>query len=1000
MVPRIRRAALLIALLCCAAPPAAHAQDDAAEELPILEGPRLLTYVEADYPEALQAAGVEGDVEVLVELDEAGKVTYVEVLTGLDPVLDEAALAAVRAMTFTPARTAAGPVSIAFPFTYAFKLPEADAPAEAPAAARPAPAKADAPPGDVDPAELPIVQGPQILTYVEAPYPPEAEAAGVEGTVVLMITLTAEGAVEDAVVTRPAGNGFDEAALEAVRAMTFSPAMTEAGPVGVVFEFSYAFTLTPETPAEELPKPVNVVGQVKEMGTREGLEGVIVRLEGTDQSTTTDKDGRFELRGVPAGMQMVRVVSPDHVAFAEAVEVVQGELTEATLWLRALTYRENEAVGYYERERVEVTRRTLSIEEVKRIPGTFGDPVKVIQTLPGAARSPFGTGLLIIRGANPEDTAVYVDGIRIPIVYHLTGTTSVLSPEVVESVDYLPGGYGVQYGRSQAGTVNVNSKESVDRDKFVWQTDILDTQLWYQGNLGKKKNHGLMVGARRSYIDLFIPLFTRNLDFRVRPVYWDYQLKYIPKLGEDDDFSIFVYGFQDIIRVSTPDDVAQGTDPDTQGDLRTTYQSHRIVAHYAHRFSDKLDIDIRPSIGVDVTDLGLGSDFGLFNWNVIAQVRGEVSWRPTPFFELQPGVDFIGGPYFFRFQSPVSFADLDDPLADRDPVGFDGRGTAWSTAPYVKTIWRPLKDRDQWLINVGLRFDSTAYVVAGGITDGIDVPPTIITSWDPRFATRLRVWEKGDQSFVLKASTGLYSQPPQPFESIGLGVSAQLLAERSWNTSFGFEHAITPAVNWNVEGFYRQMDRLVSFNDAFTGFGTQPFTNAGQGYAAGFEVMVRHNPVNKFFGWLSYTFSRSFRRDNPDAPYFPFDFDQPHIFSAQGGYRLPFDIGLSAQVQIVSGNPDTAFNAGVYDVDGDFYNGFRIGPGNGERLPTFVQTSFRIDKTWTFRTWQLDTYVDFINAIRGVNPETTAYSYDFAERAYVRGLPFIPNIGFEVRFFP
>ena len=53
------------------------------------------------------------------------------------------------------------------------------------------------------------------------------------------------------------------------------------------------------------------------------------------------------------------------------------------------------------------------MEEIRRVPGTFGDPVRVIQNLPGAARSPFGTGALVIRGANPEDSAVYVDGIRI-----------------------------------------------------------------------------------------------------------------------------------------------------------------------------------------------------------------------------------------------------------------------------------------------------------------------------------------------------------------------------------------------------------------------------------------------------------------------------------------------------------------------------------------------------------------------------------------------------------
>jgi len=62
---------------------------------------------------------------------------------------------------------------------------------------------------------------------------------------------------------------------------------------------------------------------------------------------------------------------------------------------------------------------TLTMAEVRRVPGTFGDPVRVIQSLPGAARAPFGTGLLVLRGANPEDSNVYVDGVEVPLVYHL-----------------------------------------------------------------------------------------------------------------------------------------------------------------------------------------------------------------------------------------------------------------------------------------------------------------------------------------------------------------------------------------------------------------------------------------------------------------------------------------------------------------------------------------------------------------------------------------------------
>jgi hypothetical protein len=178
--------------------------------------------------------------------------------------------------------------------------------------------------------------------------------------------------------------------------------------------------------------------------------------------------------------------------------------------------------------------------------------------------------------------------------------------------------------------------------------------------------------------------------------------------------------------------------------------------------------------------------------------------------------------------------------------------------------------------------------------------------------------------------------------------------------------------------------------------------------------MARHDPVGRLFGWVSYTLSHASRLDpyaceatEPEdrllgtgGCWTLFDFDQTHIFSAQAGYDLPFDLGVSLQVQYVTGNPSSEYDTGIYDVDSDTYNPFQVGANNGERLPPYFQTSVRIDKLWTLRKWQLDTYVDLLNAVRGVNPEFTVYNYDYTQSAYVRGLPFIPNVGIEARVFP
>lgn len=869
--------------------------------------------------------------------------------------------------------------------------------------------------------ELPLVEGPTIAEYVEAPYPPEAEAQGLEAIVKLSISLSATGEVENVEVMTPAGHGFDEAAVDAVLAMKWNPARTAEGPVSVVFEFDYGFVLKAEPPPPEqvVERPINLEGQILEMATRDPIAGVLVAVEGTDLSTETDAEGRFALRGVPEGTVIVRLRHVGHVEENKSLDIVSGQSTTAKLWMRAEAYRENEVIALYERPKDEVTRRTISIEEIKRIPGTFGDPVRVVQTLPGAARTPFGTGLLVIRGADPEDSGVYIDGIRVPIIYHLTGTTSVLSPDLIAGVDYLPGGYAVQYGRTMGGTVNVNTKSEFEEDgKLVWGTDILDSQVYYEGRLGKNKQHGLAVGARRSYVDLFIPIFTGDTGFVLKPRYWDYQVKWVPKLSSGpaggDQFSAFVYGFDDILRAATPDDVAQGSDQDTQGDLAVGYNSHRFVLRWMHPFSEKASFELLPSIGIDSTKSSLGAEFGLKSVSYASQLRGSLTYKPIDQVELVSGLDFWGGVWTFDFLSAVNFAAIDDPLAEREEVAFDGRGSYWSPDLFVRANLRPLEGgSDRLLISPGLRFNTLVLVTGGGVTGEEALPPYLTTSWDPRILGRYALVA---ERFWLKGATGLYHQLPQPQESVGLGTQASVGMEQSWSTTFGWEQKLTKAISYDVDLFYRKMTDLIVFDESFTGFGTNPFVNGGEGRAYGLEFMARHDPVGRFFGWVSYTLSRASRRDpyvcdetgtDPEnkllgsgACWYLFNFDQTHIFSAQAGYDLPLDFSVAMQVQMVTGNPSTALNTGVYDADSNFYNGFRVGGLNDERLPPFFQTSLRLDKLWTFRKWQLDTYVDLLNAVRGVNPEFTVYNYDYTESAYIRGLPFIPNIGLEAKFYP
>lgn len=73
--------------------------------------------------------------------------------------------------------------------------------------------------------------GAHALTRVPPKYPSEAARAGVTGTTVLIISVSATGAIENVLVERSSGNRLlDTAAIDAVNEWTFAPAIEHGKP--------------------------------------------------------------------------------------------------------------------------------------------------------------------------------------------------------------------------------------------------------------------------------------------------------------------------------------------------------------------------------------------------------------------------------------------------------------------------------------------------------------------------------------------------------------------------------------------------------------------------------------------------------------------------------------------------------------------------------------------------------------------------------------------------
>ena len=89
------------------------------------------------------------------------------------------------------------------------------------------------------------IDQPEVLHKVDPAYPEEARRAGLQGAVVLEVTVDAEGAVEDVTVIESIENApmLSDAAVEAIRQWKFEPTELDGSTVSVLFTVTVRFRL-------------------------------------------------------------------------------------------------------------------------------------------------------------------------------------------------------------------------------------------------------------------------------------------------------------------------------------------------------------------------------------------------------------------------------------------------------------------------------------------------------------------------------------------------------------------------------------------------------------------------------------------------------------------------------------------------------------------------------------------------------------------------------------
>lgn len=548
--------------------------------------------------------------------------------------------------------------------------------------------------------------------------------------------------------------------------------------------------------------------------------------------------------------------------------------------------------------------QSMGRAEVRLLPGAFGDPFRAIESLPGVTPIISGIPYFYVRGAPPGDVGYFLDGIRIPYLYHFGLGPAVVHPRLIDKVDLHSGVYPASFGRYAGAIVSSSSTKPSPDFTAEGAIRLVDAGAFAEAPLLDGKMH-VLVGGRYSYTAALLSLVApdTSVDYR------DYQARVVYEPTPKDTFTFLTFGAYDFA-----------------SQVRSSGVKETLFDSQFYRFDLRYDrsIDENSSLSAAVT---LGYDQSAFEGaqfagDLMIGGRASASHRFSEMVEVRGGLDT----YVDHFSTGIpDLQDLGDQEYAQQIAIFQSRNDV-ASGIYA---------------DVALRLSKRIELTLGARGDRYESLGNSGTSVDPRVRGRVGI---ADRTHLLVAS-GLAHQGPGfvvPIPGIGIaGLRGGL--QRTYQSSVGVEHDFeaigTASLTAFHNHFYNMNDILGASTTRDEATDDVSFTQRANGYAIGLEAAFRRKLSKRVGGFFSYTLSRSVRRDRFGLS--PAAYDRTHVLNT----GVTFDLGLG-------------WNAGARFV---YYTGIPINnqrisyPEFGPnvvtstaywRLPAYYRIDARIEKRW------------------------------------------------------
>jgi hypothetical protein len=757
-------------------------------------------------------------------------------------------------------------------------------------------------------------------------------------------------------------------------------------------------------------------GYVKDIKSGEAVVGANIFLANSNTGVATDQYGYYTIK-LPKGRQTITIhgltMRDTH---RQIILYSDGRLNiEMQEQIYALKEVKISADKVRNVRSTEMGVDRIDAKSIKQVPAVFGEPdiLRVVLTLPGVQSVGEATTGFNVRGGSADENLILLNGSTIYNPSHFFGFFSAFDPELVKDVELYKSSIPAQYDGRLASVLDVTDREG-NKKNFTGSAGIglLTSRLNIEGPIVNDKT-SFIIGARTSYSDWLLSLLPEEYKHSSASFY-DIDLGISSQI--DDKNSIYLNGYfsHDAFRLNS--------------DTTYSYGNRNANIKWKHNFNEKLFSLLM--VGYDRYQYEISSDAIPVNGYTLNYNINQSNLK----------YDFT---YYLNRKSTITFG-LSSIFYKLNAGDFQPFNNKSLIAPQVVPAEQALESGvylgDKYdftpdlTLDAGVRLSIYSYLGPGTVDHyAPELPKTsenvvdsttygknqlIKTYLNPELRLSLR-YGLDDNSSIK----GSYNQLTQYLHLISNTTAISptdvyklsdpnIKPQRGDQVSMGYyRNAASNTIETSVEVYYKWIYDYLDYKSGATlllNDHIEQETINTEGKAYGIEFLVKKTE-GKLNGWMSYTYSRTFlRQDDPYAgelinngDYYPANYDKPNDFNFTGNYRFTHRYSISLNVVYSTGRPITLPEA-KYEYGG----GERVyyGECNEYRIPDYFRSDFSINIDGNHKVHQL-THNSWSIGVYNLTGRANAYSTYFTEQGgAINGYQLsifakpIPFINYNIRF--